>query len=134
MSPEELREHLWKLPPDERCAMLILSCVELDQNALGGVLNVVGVASLMGQRLAPHQRSVLAGNMRLAAHRLEQDRFPRQTFEANGASAPRYYLVEAGSRIFLLLVGAPPARVGCLRVWHGGPRGNSSSVLAKSGA
>jgi hypothetical protein len=35
MSPEELREHLWKLPPDERCAMLILSCVELDQNALG---------------------------------------------------------------------------------------------------
>jgi hypothetical protein len=84
MSPEELREHLWKLPPDERCAMLILSCVELDQNALGAVLNIVGVASVMGQRLAPHHRSVLAGNLRLAAHRLEQDRFPRTVIEVNG--------------------------------------------------
>jgi hypothetical protein len=27
----------------------------------------------------------LAGNLRLAAHRLEQDRVPRQTFEAHGA-------------------------------------------------
>jgi hypothetical protein len=84
MSPEELREHLWKLPPDERAAMLILSCVELDENALAQTLNVVGVASVMGQHLAPHHRSVLAGNLRLAAHRLEQDRFPRATFEVNG--------------------------------------------------
>ena len=51
---------------------------------LAAVLNIVGTASVMGQRLAPHHRSVLAGNMRLAAHRLEQDRVPRQTFEANG--------------------------------------------------
>jgi hypothetical protein len=84
MSPEELREHLWKLPPDERAAMLILSVVELDQNALGAVLNIVGVASVMGARLAPHQRSVLAGNLRLNAHKLERDRFPRATFAANG--------------------------------------------------
>ena len=85
MSPEELRDHLWKLPPDERVAMLILSCVELDSNALAQTLNIVGVAGVMGQRLAPHHRSVLAGNLRLAAHRLEQDRVPRATFEANGA-------------------------------------------------
>ena len=84
MSPEELRDHLWKLPPDERVAMLILSCVELDSNALAAVLNIVGTASVMGQRLAPHQRSVLVGNLRLCAHRLKQDRFPRATFEANG--------------------------------------------------
>ena len=81
---EALREKLWLLPPDERCAMLILSCVELDQNALGAVLNIVGVASVMGQRLAPHHRSVLAGNLRLTAHRLEQDRFPRVVIESNG--------------------------------------------------
>jgi hypothetical protein len=84
MSTEELRDHLWKLRPDERRAMLIMSCAELDSNALGAVLNIVGTASLMGQRLALHQRSMLAGNLRLAAHRLEQDRSPRQTFEANG--------------------------------------------------
>jgi hypothetical protein len=84
MSPEQLRDHLWKLPPDERVAMLALSCVELDQNALGAVLNIVGTAAAMGQHLAPQHRNVLAGNMRLAAHRLEQDRFPRQTFAANG--------------------------------------------------
>jgi hypothetical protein len=84
MSPDELRDHLWKLPPDERTAMLILSLVELDPNARGAVLNIVGTASVMGQRFAPHHRSVLAGNMRLAAYRLEQGRFPRQTFAANG--------------------------------------------------
>lgn len=83
MSPEELRNQLWQLPPDERLAMLVLSCVELDKNALGGVLNIVKAASAMGQMLAPHQRSVLAGNLRLAAHRLEQDRFPRTVFETS---------------------------------------------------
>jgi hypothetical protein len=84
MSPEELRDHLWKLPADERTAMLVLSLVELDSNALGAVLNIVGTASIMGQRLRVDQRSVLAGSLRLAAHCLEQDRFPRSTFEANG--------------------------------------------------
>jgi hypothetical protein len=51
------------------------------------VLNIVRTASAMGQRLAPHHRSVLAGNMRLAAHRLEQDRIPNTTIEANDVRA-----------------------------------------------
>ena len=87
MSPDKLREHLWKLPPDERLAMLIMSCVEIDQNALGAVLNIVRAASAMGQRLAPHHRNVLAGNMRLAAHRLKQDRIPHTTIEASDVRA-----------------------------------------------
>ena len=85
MSPEELRTKLWRLPADERTAMLLLSIVEIDKDALAAVLNIVGVAEVMGQRLAPHHQSVLAGRHRLAAHRLEQDRFPRATFEANGS-------------------------------------------------
>jgi hypothetical protein len=71
------------LPADERVAMLILSCVELDSNALAQTLNVVGVAGVMGQHLGPRERSVLAGNMRLNAHRLEQDRVTHQV-EVNG--------------------------------------------------
>ena len=34
MSLEDLRTELWRLPADERCAMLILSVTELDQDAL----------------------------------------------------------------------------------------------------
>jgi hypothetical protein len=83
MSPEELRDHLWKLPPGERAAMLVLSCVEADPNAVGAALNIVGAVSAMGKRLAPYQRAVLAGNLRLTAARLE--RYPRQEIEVNFA-------------------------------------------------
>jgi hypothetical protein len=84
VSLEDLRTELWRLPADERCAMLILSVTELDQDALAAVLNIIGVAEKKGQRLAPHHQSVLAGRHRLAAHRLEQDRIPRTTVEVNG--------------------------------------------------
>jgi hypothetical protein len=64
---EALREKLWLLPPDERCAMLILSVTELDQDALAAPLNLIGVVEKMGQQLPPHCQSVLAGRHRLAA-------------------------------------------------------------------
>jgi hypothetical protein len=84
MSPEELRIELWRLPVSDRMAMLVLSCIEDDPGALGGVLNIVRkVVSAMGKRLAPHQRAVLAGNLRLTAARLE--RYPRQEIEVNFA-------------------------------------------------
>ena len=76
MSPETLRDELWRLKPDERAAMLILSLVEQDKDALAAVLNLVGTASVLGQRLAPHLRDVIAGNFRLQTARLERDRFP----------------------------------------------------------
>jgi hypothetical protein len=44
VSLEDLRTELWRLPADERCAMLILSVTELDQDALAAVLNIIGVA------------------------------------------------------------------------------------------
>ncbi|MGA7739873.1 MAG: hypothetical protein WCB22_31265 [Pseudolabrys sp.] len=81
MSPEELREQLWKLSPDERVAMLIFSCVESDPGALGAVLNIVTTVSAMGQRLSPHHRNVLVGNLRLAAHRLERVARPVEQVE-----------------------------------------------------
>ena len=83
MSPSELRKHLWKLPAAERYSMLMLTCAELDPNAIGAVLNIIEVEEKMGQQLAPHHQSILAGRHRLAAHRYEH-RQPRTTFEANG--------------------------------------------------
>ena len=83
MSPDKLREHLWKLPAAERLSMLMGTCAELVPNALGAVLSIIEVEEKMGQQLAPHHQSILAGRHRLAAHRYQQ-RQPRTTFEANG--------------------------------------------------
>ena len=43
MSPEKLREHLWKLPAAERLSMLMGTCAELVPNALGAVLSIIEV-------------------------------------------------------------------------------------------
>jgi hypothetical protein len=80
MSPDKLRSELWRLPAAERYSMLMLTCAELDPNALGAVLNIIEVEEKLGQQLAPHHQSVLAGRHRLAAHRYEH-RHPHTTIE-----------------------------------------------------
>jgi hypothetical protein len=77
---EQLCAGLWRLPADERCALLILSCAELDSDALAVPLNLVGVASIMGEKLREDQRKALAKNMRQKIARLER-RFSRPEFE-----------------------------------------------------
>ena len=88
MSPSELRKHLWRLPASERCAMLTLSLVEEDPSSPAAELGLIRAAFKMGMRHVPHVRNMLAGNMRLNAHRLEQDRVPNATsIEANDVRA-----------------------------------------------
>ena len=68
---DDLREKLWSLPHDVRCAMLVCSIVERDPRAFSTSCNLLELLMRMSQGLGQENRSKVSAHMRDAADHLE---------------------------------------------------------------
>ena len=68
---DDLREKLWTLPHDERCAMLVCSIIEHDPRAFNTSCNLLDLLMRMSVRLGEESRRKLSAHMRDAADHLE---------------------------------------------------------------
>jgi hypothetical protein len=63
-----------KIPLTQRCAMLALSIIERNNDAIVAVLGLIGLANAMSQHLGNENRIRLANAMRDAADCIENNR------------------------------------------------------------
>lgn len=72
MSRDQAEKLMWSLPPQKRCAMLTISLIEKDPEAVAAVLALLHCSGAMAQLLNRAQRYEIAEKMRDTADAVER--------------------------------------------------------------